>query len=70
MDVFVEQMVVKKKTGKDLARTVACALGGAVALFLIVSFLGPDLGFLTFLIVAGVFYVFYAVVLGSIVAFY
>ena len=50
MDVFVEQMVVKKKTGKDLARTAACALGGAVALFLIVSFLGQYLGFLTFLI--------------------
>ena len=65
MDVFVEQMVVKKKTGKDLARTAACALGGAVALFLIVSFLGQYLGFLTFLIVAGVFYLLYQVVIGS-----
>ena len=58
-------MVVKKKTGKDLARTAACALGGAVALFLIVSFLGQYLGFLTFLIVAGVFYLLYQVVIGS-----
>lgn len=65
MDVFVEQMVVKKKTGKDLARTAACALGGAVALFLIVSFLGQYLGFLTFLIVVGVFYLLYQVVIGS-----
>ena len=37
MDVFVEQMVVKKKTGKDLARTAACSLGGAVALCLILD---------------------------------
>lgn len=65
MDVFVEQMVVKRKTGKDLARTAACALGGAIALFLIVSFLGQFLGVLSFLIVAAVFYLLYQVVIGS-----
>lgn len=65
MDIFVEQMVVKRKTGKDLARTVGCALGGALALFLVVSFLGQFLGALSLLAVCGIFYLLYQVVIGS-----
>lgn len=65
MDVFVEQMVVRKKTIKDFIRTLGCALGGAAALFLIVTFLGQLLGGFLLILIVGIFYLLYQVVIGS-----
>ncbi len=63
MDIFVEQLVKKKRTGKDLAKIFACLVGAFVLLFAITMGLAiPALGFFIFAVCAVFIYLLYQMV--------
>lgn len=66
MDIFIEQLVKKRRTGADYLKIAACVLGMIVALLLM--FLGlpiQGLGFVIFAVCCGLIYLFYRLITGT-----
>lgn len=63
MDIFVEQLVKKKRTGKDYLRIVACILGAFLLLFVMVFGMAiRGLGFIIFAVCCGLIYLLYILI--------
>ncbi len=65
MDVFVEQLVVRKRTGGDYLIIAGCILTALLVCFFIPLFLGRFLGAFTLLICVGFVYLLYNVMIGT-----
>lgn len=65
MDVFVEQLIVRKRTGTDYLIIAGCILAAILVCFFVPLFLGRFLGAFTLLICVGLVYLLYNVMIGS-----
>lgn len=65
MDVFVEQLVTRKKTAADYLKMLLCVLAAVAVCLFLPMFLGRFLGSFTLLLCVGFIYLLYQVMIGS-----
>ena len=63
MDIFVEQLVKKQKTGKDYLRIAACLIGVFAALFAMTFGMAiQGIGFIIFVVCCALIYAMYLLI--------
>lgn len=65
MDIFVEQLVVRRRTGKDYLMMAGCVAAALLICFFVPMFLGRFLGGFTLLLCVGLVYLLYNIMIGS-----